>query len=72
MEKKLTRDVQNKKIAGVCAGIAKYFDLDPTIVRILWIIFTCLGGAGILAYLICWLVMPEDKGADDQPTIINE
>ena len=59
MEKRLTRDVNNKKIAGVCAGIANYFDLDPTLVRVIWILFVCVGGAGVLAYLIAWAVMPE-------------
>ena len=59
MEKRLTRDVNNKKIAGVCAGIAKYFDLDPTLVRVIWILLVCVAGTGVLAYLIAWVVMPE-------------
>ena len=59
MEKRLTRDVNNKKIAGVCAGIANYFDLDPTLVRVIWILFCCAAGTGVLAYLIAWAVMPE-------------
>ena len=59
MEKRLVRNVQDKKIAGVCAGLADYFDIDPTLVRALWILFTLLGGSGILAYLIFWLIMPE-------------
>ncbi|EGF07278.1 PspC domain-containing protein [Streptococcus sanguinis] len=59
MEKRLTRDVNNKKIAGVCAGIANYFDLDPTLVRVIWILLVCAAGTGVLAYLIAWAVMPE-------------
>ena len=59
MEKRLTRDVNNKKIAGVCAGIANYFDLDPTLVRVIWILLVCVAGTGVLAYLIDWAVMPE-------------
>ena len=59
MEKRLTRDVNNKKIAGVCAGIAIYFDLDPTLVRVIWILLVCVAGTGVLAYLIAWAVMPE-------------
>ena len=55
----LTRDVKNKKIAGVCAGIANYFDLDPTLVRVIWILLVCVAGTGVLAYLIAWAVMPE-------------
>lgn len=46
-------------LGGVCHGIADYFQLDPTLVRILWVIFTFLGGAGILAYIICWIIIPE-------------
>jgi len=64
MEKRLTRDVNNKKIAGVCAGIANYFDLDPTLVRVIWILFVCVGGAGVLAYLIAWAVIPEDSNSE--------
>jgi len=58
MEKRLTRDVNNKKIAGVCAGIANYFDLDPTLVRVIWILLVCVAGTGVLAYLIAWAGMP--------------
>ena len=50
---------KNKKIAGVCAGLADYLDIDATLVRGLWVLFTLLGGSGILAYLILWLLMPE-------------
>ncbi|CEL90787.1 PspC domain-containing protein [Streptococcus sp. 27098_8_134] len=64
MEKRLTRDVKNKKIAGVCAGIANYFDLDPTLVRVIWILLVCVAGTGVLAYLIAWAVMPEDSSAE--------
>ena len=59
MEKRLVRNVQDKKIAGVCAGLADYFDIGPTLVRALWIIFTLLGGSGVLAYIILWVIMPE-------------
>ena len=59
MEKRLTRDFNNKKIAGVCAGIANYFDLDPTLVRVILILLVFVAGTGFLAYLIAWAVMPE-------------
>ena len=59
MEKRLVRNVQDKKIAGVCAGLADYLDMDQTLVRAIWILFTLLGGSGNLAYLILWLIMPE-------------
>lgn len=57
--KKLCRSDKDKKLAGVCGGIAEYFDVDSTLIRILWIIFMMLGGSGILAYIICALIMPR-------------
>ena len=59
MEKKLYKDHSNKKICGVCSGIAKFFSLDPTIVRLALVAFCLLGGSGILAYIICALIIPE-------------
>ena|SRR5215469_6983903 len=49
----------DRKIAGVCAGFAEYFDLDVTVVRVVWLIVALFGGGGILAYIIAWIVMPE-------------
>ncbi|MBO6027222.1 MAG: PspC domain-containing protein [Bacteroidales bacterium] len=58
--KKLYR-TRDKKICGVCGGIANYFDLDPTIIRLLWIIFGFISCAtGVIAYFICALVIPEE------------
>ena len=48
-----------KKIAGVCSGIADYFGIDPTLVRVGWIIFILAGGSGIVAYIVAMVVMPE-------------
>jgi phage shock protein C len=61
VEKKLTRSKKDKMVGGVCSGIAKYFGMDPTVVRLAWVVFTLLGGAGLLAYIIAWIVMPEEK-----------
>lgn len=61
MSKKLYKS-NNKVIDGVCAGIAEYFDLDPTIIRVAWIIFCVLGGSGVLAYLLCALIIPRRPG----------
>ena len=58
-EKKLCKSRSNKKISGVCAGIADYFGIDPTVVRILWAVLSLFYGAGILVYIVCALVMPE-------------
>lgn len=59
MEKKLYRSSHNKTLAGVCGGIAEYFNIDPTIIRVVWAILAACGGSGILAYIICALIMPE-------------
>ena len=61
MKKKLTRSKTDRKILGVCGGIAEYFDIDSTLVRVGWILITLLCGGilGVLAYLICALAMPE-------------
>ena len=59
MEKRLYRSRTDRRLAGVCGGVAEYFGWDPTLVRIAWILLTLLGGSGVLLYLIFWLVMPE-------------
>ncbi len=66
-EKKLVRSTTDKMLAGVCAGVAKYFDIDTTLVRILFVIFALAGGPGLLAYIVLWLVMPEDTAAGVPP-----
>jgi len=60
-EKKLQRSRTDKKIFGVCGGLAKYFDVDVTVIRILFLIALLCVGGGLIAYLICALVMPEEK-----------
>jgi len=57
---KLMRSRTDRKIAGVCAGFAEYFDLDVTVVRVVWLIVALFGGGGIVAYIIAWIVMPEE------------
>jgi phage shock protein C len=58
--KKLMRPQVGRKIAGVCAGVAEYFDLDVTLVRVVWLILAVCGGGGLIAYLIGWIVMPSE------------
>lgn len=60
MAKKLYRSSTNKKICGVCGGLAEYFDIDVTIVRILWIIALFCAGGGLLAYIIAALIIPSE------------
>jgi phage shock protein C len=63
MEKHLQRSRTEKMIGGVCGGLGEYFGIDPTIVRVLWVAVTLLGGAGILLYLVLWVIMPEQPAA---------
>ena len=57
--KKLYKSSTDKKIAGVCGGIAEYFGIDSTLVRLGWVVFSLLGGSGLLAYLIAAIIMPD-------------
>lgn len=59
MSKKLYKSDVDKKLCGVCGGIAEYFDVDPTIVRLIWVLFGLTVGAGIIAYIIAALIMPS-------------
>lgn len=61
MGKRIYRSKSEKMIAGVCGGLAQYFNIDPTLVRLGWIIFALTFGTGILAYIICAFVIPEEK-----------
>lgn len=60
--KRLERSRTNRKIAGICAGLAEYAGMDPTLMRLLWAIVAVLSGIvpGIVAYLVAWVVMPEE------------
>lgn len=61
MTKRLYRSKRDRKIAGVCGGLAEYFDIDPTLVRVIAIILLLPGGLpGLVPYLILWVVVPEN------------
>lgn len=60
MEKRIYRPREGKVLVGVCAGIARYFNIDPVLVRLGWIIFCCMGGSGFLAYLVAAVLIPEE------------
>jgi phage shock protein PspC (stress-responsive transcriptional regulator) len=59
-------DKRNKKIAGVCAGFARYFEADIILVRVVWLALALGTGVGFLAYLAAWIVMPSDRGVATQ------
>lgn len=60
MNKRLYKSNNNKMLDGVCGGIAEYFDIDPTLVRLGWILFCAMGGSGFLAYIIAAIVIPSN------------
>ena len=60
MGKKLYKSNTNKMLDGVCGGIAEYFNIDPTLVRLGWVVFCALGGSGVLAYIVAALIIPRD------------
>jgi len=68
MQKKLYRSKKDKMIAGICGGIAEYFDVDSTLIRLLTVIFVLLGGAGFVVYIIAWIIIPEtpEQVSDDK------
>lgn len=60
MKKRLYKSSIDKKVCGVCGGIANYFDVDPTVIRLIWVIFTLAGGSGLIAYIIAAIIMPDE------------
>jgi phage shock protein C len=58
--KRLVRPREGRKVAGVCMGMAEYFDLDVTLVRVIWLIMAFMTGVGFLGYVVAWIVMPEE------------
>lgn len=59
--KRLYRSESNRMLCGVCAGIAEYFHLDPTLIRLAWALFCVLGGSGVLAYILAAIIIPSES-----------
>lgn len=59
MSKRLYKSNENRMVNGVCGGVAEYFDIDPTLVRLGWVLFCPLGGSGFLAYIIAAIIIPR-------------
>jgi phage shock protein C len=57
--RKLYRSTSNRQVAGVCSGLAEYFNLDPTLIRVLFIILAVLGGSGVILYVAMWIIVPK-------------
>jgi phage shock protein C len=61
--KKLYRPVQGRMLGGVCAGIGEHLEVDPTIIRLVWVVLTCLSlGTGLIVYILAWIIIPEGPG----------
>jgi phage shock protein C len=58
--RKLYRSRTDRKLAGVCGGLAQYFKLDATLIRVLFVLLTVLGGSGLLVYLAMWIIVPDE------------
>lgn len=72
VKKKLYRDLKSKKIAGVCSGLAGYFDIDVTLVRVIWVLLTLLGGAGVLSYLVAIIIIPKKPNGAVEVEIVEK
>lgn len=68
----LFRSVKNRKIAGVAGGIGEYLEVDSAVVRLVWLLAVLFGGAGVLAYIIAWIVIPEEKTGVNDENFIKE
>ena len=60
-KKKLYKSRKNKMIGGVCGGLAEYLNMDPTLIRLGWVLFCALGGSGIIAYIIAAIIIPKNR-----------
>jgi phage shock protein C len=58
--KRLYRSGKDRMLGGVCGGLAEYLNVDPTLVRLAWVLFTLAFGSGLLAYIIAWLIIPRN------------
>ena len=61
--RRLYRSRTNRKVAGVCGGLAEYFNIDATLMRVLFVVLALLGGPGLLIYLVLWIVVPAESNA---------
>ena len=64
MQKKLYRSKANRMLVGVCGGVAEYFNIDPTVIRVIWAVASLFAFAGVVAYVVCAFVIPEKPDAE--------
>ena len=70
--KKLYKSTTDRKLAGVCGGIAEYFNVDSTLIRLAWILAAFAVGTGLLAYIICALVIPDPVDTVKEATVVKK
>ena len=70
MDEKLYRPVDDRIIAGVCSGVARYLGLDPTLVRLGWVLVALVGGSGVVPYVVAWAIVPDAHGARDRLPVV--
>jgi phage shock protein C len=58
--RKLYRSKTNRQVAGVCGGLAEHFNLDPTLIRVLFVLLAVLGGSGVILYVAMWIIVPKE------------
>ncbi|HEV8166574.1 MAG TPA: PspC domain-containing protein [Actinomycetota bacterium] len=58
--RKLYRSKTDRKVAGVCGGLAQYFNIDPTLIRVLFVVLAILGGSGLVLYVALWIIVPRE------------
>ena len=71
MEKRLYRSPTERRIAGICGGLAEYFNVDPVLMRVIFVVLFLLSGIGLLAYIILWLVLPVRKKEEGTVEVIT-
>jgi phage shock protein C len=72
MTKRLYRSKYDRQIAGVCGGLAAYFNVDVTLVRVIFLLITFMGGPGLLLYIVLALVVPEEDGEKPKNTLTDD
>lgn len=70
--KRLIRSRHERVISGVCGGFSEYFNLDPALIRLVWIFFTLFGGSGILAYILAMIIIPDEYSSRDEKPVQNK
>jgi phage shock protein C len=65
-EKRLYRSNKSHMLCGVCGGIAEYFEIDPTLVRLAWVILSCFAGSGLLVYIVAAIVIPKADNEENE------